>query len=273
MSTNSNYIVKPVDKALQVLTLLAEAGDDLPLKEICARTGLPKTTAFRYLYTLNVHGYVAHNGETDLYRLGPRSWQLGQAADQYARLLEVALPPMQALRDRFDETVNLGVLNHTSVVYLGMVESRRTLRMQAQLGSHDPVYATSLGKAMLAFLPETAWNNHLPARLSPRTPQTIISRAALQQELQLTRQRGYALDQGENEEGAYCIGAPILHPQQGRVIAALSVAAPASRLSNAQAQEVAQALIQTAEIIAHHLTAQPASPLNGAVPTAISNFP
>jgi DNA-binding IclR family transcriptional regulator len=268
MSANSNYIVKPVDKALQVLTLLAEANGDLPLKEICARTGLPKTTAFRYLYTLNVHGYVVHNGETDLYRLGPRSWQLGQAADQYSRLLEVALAPMQALRDRFDETVNLGVLNHTEVVYLGMVESRRTLRMQARLGSQDPTYSTSLGKAILAFLPEANWNNHLPARLAPRTPHTITSRAALQQELLLTRQRGYALDQSENEEGAYCIGAPILHPQQGRVIAALSVAAPASRLSVEQTHEVAQAIIATAELIARRLATSPSTELTGAEASA-----
>jgi DNA-binding IclR family transcriptional regulator len=249
---NSNYIVKPVDKALQVLTLLADADRELSLKEICTHAGLPKTTVFRYLYTLAAHGYVNHNGDSDLYRLGPRSWQLGQSAGQYAQLLEAALPLMQTLRDRFDETVNLGVLNQTNIVYLGMMESRRALRMQAQIGSLDPAYSTALGKAVLAFLPADRWSLHVPTDLTPRTAHTIISRTALGQELELTRKRGYALDQGENEEGACCIGAPIFD-RQGRTIAAISVAAPASRLSTEQREEVAAAVVQTASAISQHL--------------------
>jgi IclR family acetate operon transcriptional repressor len=252
MSSNSNYIVKPVDKALQVLTFLAEAGRELSLKEICTRTGLPKTTAFRYLYTLNAHGYVTHNGDSDLYRLGPRSWQLGQSAGQYAQLLEVALPLMQELRNRFDETVNLGVLNQTNIVYLGMVESRRALRMQARIGSHDPAYSTSLGKAILAFLPAEQWQAHLPARMTPRTDRTLTARTALRQDLEITRQRGYALDQGENEEGACCIGAPIFD-RLGRAIAAVSLSAPASRLSPDHIEEVAGVVMQTAQLIAKEL--------------------
>lgn len=252
MSGNSNYIVKPVDKALQVLTLLAEAGHELSLKEICTRVGLPKTTVFRYLYTLGFHGYVAHNGDADLYRLGPRSWQLGQSAQQYARLLELALPLMQELRDRFDETVNLGVLNRTDIVYLGMVESRRALRMQATIGGRDPAYSTSLGKAILAFLPEGQWQAHLPATLTARTPRTLTSLALLAQDLSLARQRGYALDNGENEEGACCIGAPITDAH-GHVLAALSVSAPASRLPERLVEQVAQAVMETTAMISQQL--------------------
>lgn len=252
MATNSNYIVKPVDKALQVLTLLAEAGSELALKDICQRTGLPKTTAFRYLYTLTAHGYVAHSNETDLYRLGPRSWQLGQSTGQYARLLEVALPFMQTLRDRFDETVNLAVLNQTDVVYLGMVESRHALRMQAQIGSHGPAYSTSLGRAMLAFLPEEQWLARLPSQLSARTPHTLTSHAALRHELARTRQRGYAVDLGENEEGACCLGAPILD-HHGQPLAAISLSAPASRLIDELVPVVAQAVVETAAAISQRL--------------------
>jgi IclR family KDG regulon transcriptional repressor len=249
MSANSNYLVKPVDKALQVLTTLAENGRELSLKEICARTRLPKTTAFRYLYTLSTHGYVTHDAEADLYRLGPRSWQLGQSAGRYGRLLEVALPLMQQLRDHFDETVNLAVLNQTEIVYLGMVESRRALRMQAQIGSQDPAYSTSLGKAILAHLPTEQQSSHLPAQLAPRTGQTLTSLSALQHELELTRQRGFAVDHGENEEGACCIGAPIFD-RHGRVMAAISVAAPASRLPDSAIPTVARAVIETAQTIA-----------------------
>jgi IclR family acetate operon transcriptional repressor len=252
MTAHNNYMVKPVDKALQVLTSLAEAGHELSLKEICARVGLPKTTVFRYLYTLGAHGYVAHNSDADLYRLGPRSWQLGQSAQQYARLIELALPLMQELRDRFDETVNLGVLNRTDVVYLGMVESRRALRMQAAIGGRDPAYSTSLGKAILAFLPESQRLAHLPPILFPRTDRTLTSLTQLDQDLALTRQRGYALDNGENEEGACCIGAPITDAH-GHVLAALSISAPANRLPASRVDEVAQALIQAAANLSQQL--------------------
>jgi IclR family KDG regulon transcriptional repressor len=254
MSTNHNYIVKPVDKALQVLTLLADVGRELSLKEICMRTGLPKTTAFRYLYTLSIHGYVVHNGESDVYRLGPRSWQLGQSAGQFARLLDVALPHMQELRDRFDETVNLGVLNHTDIIYLGMVESRRALRMQAILGGRDPAYSTSLGKAILSALPEEQRAAHLPARLIPRTNATLVAPEALRLDLELSRQRGYAVDQGENEDGSCCIGAPIFDRHR-HAIAAISVSAPASRLPPEMTERVAQAVMQAAAAISQQLEA------------------
>ena len=253
MATNSNYIVKPVDKALQVLTLLAEAGSELTLKDICLRTGLPKTTAFRYLHTLTARDYVAHNHETDLYRLGPQSWRLGQSSGRYARLLEVALPQMHVLRARFDETVNLAVLSHTDIVYLDMVESHHALRMQAQIGSHDPAYSTSLGKAMLAFLTEEQWLAHLPSQMNARTPHTLSSHTALRQELAQTRQRGYAIDLGENEEGACCLGAPILD-RHGQPIAAISLSAPASRLTDDLVPSVAQAVVETATAISQQLT-------------------
>jgi IclR family KDG regulon transcriptional repressor len=227
MSTNHNYIVKPVDKALQVLTLLADVGRELSLKEICMRTGLPKTTAFRYLYTLSI----------------------GQSAGQFARLLDVALPHMQELRDRFDETVNLGVLNHTDIIYLGMVESRRALRMQAILGGRDPAYSTSLGKAILSALPEEQRAAHLPARLIPRTNATLVAPEALRLDLELSRQRGYAVDQGENEDGSCCIGAPIFDRHRH------AIAATASRLPPEMTERVAQAVMQAAAAISQQLEA------------------
>jgi hypothetical protein len=124
---------------------------------------------------------------------------------------------MRELRDRFNETVNLGVLDGREIVYLDMVESRRSLRMQAQLGGRDPVYSTALGKAMVAFLPEDRWGEHLPARLTPRTEASHSSIVALRDDLRRTRERGYGLDDGENEEGVRCLGAPIFN-QDGHVV-------------------------------------------------------
>lgn len=246
------YIVKPVAKALQTLIVLGEAKRDLSLAELCPRVGLPKTTVFRYLQTLVAQGFVRHDPQTDRYGLGLRLWDLGQLVGANSRLREVAILPMEELRDCFDETVNFGVLDGKEIVYMEMAESRKSLRMQARLGGRDPVYTTSLGRAMLAFLPDERWPDHLPARLSARTTRTISSLPALRNELTATRRRGYAVDNGENEAEARCIGAPIWD-RRGGVIAAVSLSAPASRFDEAREAEVAAAVVNTAHRISRRL--------------------
>jgi len=246
------YIVKPVAKALQTLVVIGEADRDLSLAELCHRVDIPKTTIFRYLQTLVAHGFVRHDPLTDRYGLGLRLWDLGQLVGANTRLREVARLPMEALRDRFNETINLGVLDGKEVVYMEMAESRKSLRMQAQIGGRDPVHTTSLGRAMLAFLPDERWSEHLPARLAPRTARTISSLPALRSELMATRTRGYAIDDRENEDDARCIGAPIWD-RRGEVIAAVSLSAPASRFNEERDAEVAAAVVNTARHISRLL--------------------
>jgi IclR family acetate operon transcriptional repressor len=249
---SNDYIVKPVYKALQVLQCLGEERREMALSEICYRVGMPKTTTFRYLQTLCACGFVTHDPDTDLYRVGVRLWALGQLSRAPLHLRETALPLMRVLRDRFNETVNLGVLDGREVIYLDMVESRRSLRMQAQLGGRDPVYSTALGKAMVSFLPEERWAEHLPARIAPRTGASLTCIAALREELRRTRERGYGLDDGENEEGVRCVGAPIFD-QEGHVAGAVSLSAPATRMGDGALSEAAASVVQTAEGISRRL--------------------
>lgn len=249
---SNNYIVKPVYKALQVLQCLGQEGRELGLTEICHRVQLPKTTVFRYLYTLERCGFVAHNPETDLYRLGLRVFELGQLAGDQLQLRELARPFMQKLRDRFNETVNLGILDNEEIVYVDMIESHHSLRMRATLGSRDPVYSTALGKAMLAFMPEAQRKEHVPSQLAARTPNTVTSLATLEAELERTRQRGFSFDDEENENGARCIGAPIFD-HTGRVAAAVSVSGPSSRFSEDLQPAIADGVIETAAAISQKL--------------------
>jgi IclR family acetate operon transcriptional repressor len=247
-----DYIVKPVQKALQVLEVLGQEKRELSLAEICRRVGLPKTTTFRYLHTLQASGLVAHDPETELYRLGSRLWELGQSAGEQLQLRKAARPYMEQLRARFNETVNLAVLDGSEIVYVEMLESKMSLRMQAVTGGRDAVYSTALGKAMLAHLPEDEWRDHLPARLARRTARTITSITALREDLAQTRARGYARDRGESEEGARCVGAAIFD-QRGDVAAAISVSAPAVRLDDRNEREVAAAVMQAARAISRRL--------------------
>lgn len=249
-NTGQSYVVKPVFKALQVLIALGDEHRPLTLTEICHRVRLPKTTVFRYLQTLAQCGFVAHDRQEDMYHLGARLFELGQLAGQQLRIRDVALPVMAALRERFNETVNLGILDGYDVVYVEMAESHHSLRMQATLGSRDPAFSTALGKAILAFLDEPA--RHLPSRLTPRTVFTLHTRASVMQALAQVRQQGYALDDQENEDGARCVGAPIFE-YPGRVTAAISVSAPASRLGRDQVAEVAAAVREAAATISRQL--------------------
>lgn len=251
MSENNDYIVKPVYKALQVLERLGRERRKMSLTEISHLVRLPKTTVFRYLYTLEACGFVSHDPVQDLYGVGLRVFELAHSVSEALQVREIALPFMRELRDQFDETVNLGILDGQEVAYIEMIESRRSLRMQARLGSRDPVYSTALGKVILAFIPEEQWLQHLPERLSPRTDQTHTSQESLWADLKETHRRGYSLDKEENEEGAHCIGAPIFN-HLGQVTAAISVSAPISRLKG-KVERVAQATLHTATTISSHL--------------------
>ena len=251
MSETNDYIVKPVYKALQVLECLGREHRKMSLTEICHLVRLPKTTVFRYLYTLEACGFVSRDPLEELYWVGLRVFELARSVNEELQIREIALPFMRELRDQFDETVNLGILNGQEVAYIEMIESRRSLRMQARLGSHDPVYSTALGKVILAFTPEEQWSQHLPERLSPRTDRTHTSHETLSIDLKETRRRGYSLDREENEEGAHCIGAPIFN-HLGQITAAISVSAPIGRLIS-KVERVAQATLQTASTISGHL--------------------
>ena len=251
MSTD-RYVVKPVLKALQLLHFLGDEGHELGLTEIAHRIRMPKTSVYRYLNSLCEAGFVTRDDQ-GLYRLSLKMWELGQAVDGRLRIRQVALPFMQELRIRFNETVNLAILDGREIIYLDTVNSRKSLIMQVQPGSRDPVHSTALGKAIMAFLPESRWPDHLPSSLAALTSQTITSRPELEEELRDTRARGFALDHGENTAGACCIGAP-LFGQRRQVLAAISISAPESRLTPQLEQEMTEALLETTLAISHRLT-------------------
>lgn len=250
MSLDTRYIVKPVRKALQLLDELAAEGKPLTLTEIAERTALPKTTAFRYLYTLRSAGMVIQVDEGESYTIGPRLAAVAAPEAAIEILKRAALPQMRNLQLRFNETVNLAVIDGADVVYVSMVGSTRSLRMEASLGSRDPLHSTSLGKAILsARKPEQRFDG-LPRRLLARTPKTLTSRRALEQDLDVAAARGFAFDLEENEMGAHCVAAAIPGTNPA---AALSVSGPAQRLPAESLARVGASLIRACHAISSSL--------------------
>jgi IclR family acetate operon transcriptional repressor len=166
---------------------------------------------------------------------------------------EVALPYLHDLLVRFQETVNLGVLEHNEIVYLEVLESPQAFKMSSHVGARDYPHATSLGKAVLAFLPEKEVERIIRATGMPkRTEKTICSFSRLKEELTLIRRRGYSIDDQENEEGARCVGAPLLD-SRGNVMAAISLSGPAPHFSQAVIENIGAALTEITSLISQKM--------------------
>lgn len=253
---DEKYLVQPVLKAMQVLQLVCESPEPLSLNQLVRHAMLPKTTVFRYLKTLATLGFVEHDAEADRYRPGIGLWRLSHSSSPYEALREACKPHMKRLRQRFNETINLGVLSGGEVVYLDVLESDRSLRMQSTVGATDPLHSTSLGKVFLAFRPAGQQSSLIPAELPRLTKNTITDRNALLEQLGMIRATGYAIEIGENEEGSYCIAAPILD-HRGVAIAAMSLSAPISRYDEGSRQAICAGLITACGEIGRALGGEP----------------
>ena len=154
------------------------------------------------------------------------------------------------------ETVHLSVLQKTSVVYLDKVEPNRRVCMSSKIGTTNPVYCTSMGKAMLAFQPDDVIEQIIAKiRFVRYTPKTICTTEGLLKALERVRRRGYAIDDEEIELGVRCIGAPIFN-ENHRAIAAVSVSGPASRITVQSVPSIAEHLLRCCREISASLGLQ-----------------
>lgn len=233
-----------VGKALTVLESLRGADDGMPLKKIAEAVRLPKTTTFRILYTLEREGYVEKVAGDRLYRLTSKLMEFAAVKADDRRLQDLAQPVIQNLLSEFQETVNLGVLKGSHVLYLEVLESPHMFRLAARVGQRGSIHATAIGKALAAFHPaevvEAAIEN---GGLPKYTEKTIQGVRQFRAELTRVRRRGYAIDEQESLEGVRCLGAPILD-SSGRAVAAISVSGPSVRMTGPKVRVIAQALVQ-----------------------------
>lgn len=222
---------KTLERALTVLLEVGDSGDrGLTLSECSAVLGYSKATTHRILRTLTRRGFLRFDEGRHTFMLGVTNLRLGIDFLERIDLRREALPVLRRLAERVGETVHLGRLSGTDVVYIEKVESSQAVRMYSRVGDTMPAYSTGIGKAILAFLDEPELQRHLPDLLVARTSKTIVDPEALRRELGETRRRGYSIDDIENEEGIRCTGAPIFD-HANVVQAGISVAGPASRLT------------------------------------------
>ena len=246
--TRSIYDVAVLQKALDLLQVLAER-PDLGLSELSEKTGASKASTYRMLSTLESRGFVVKDDESRKYSPGVQLIALSCAVVARLDLVKAARPFMEELQQSLGETVNLGILADGQVLYVEILESGQGLRMASQVGARDALHSTALGKAILSALPASEARELLSGyRRLAATPRTIVGLEALIDELTLVAERGYSIDDEENEVGARCIGVPI-HDLAGRAIGALSVSGPATRLPGDVVASIGERLQEAAAAI------------------------
>jgi IclR family acetate operon transcriptional repressor len=251
----NSYIVQPVEKALGVLAYVVECGQVVSLKTVSQALGIPKTTAFRYLQTLSRAGFLEHDPARDRYSVGPRLRSMARTDTRVSRARELAQPLMLELVREFEGTANLAVKGDGSVVYLEVIDGLTGFCTKARSGDSHPLHSTALGKAILAHMPQPEALDYLSRPLTERTGRTLIEREELERQLRQIAQNGYAIETGENEDGAMCVGAPILD-ERGYPLVAISIAVPLARMSTSHAMIAGRKLSALAAELSRSMGAQ-----------------
>ena len=233
----SNYIIQSVSHALDVLEEFHGDVDELGVTELSKKLKLHKNNVFRILATLQSRNYIEQNKANENYRLGIRCLELGQTFIHQRGMLKQANPVLQELAEKTGETSYVSIMRGNEVVYLDSVEPKTTVRVVSRLGFHMPTYATAAGKVLVAFESEEDLRKRFSGELKSYTKNTFRTVEELFRDLEAVREKGYATDLEEFEEGLRCVASPI-RDYTRKVIGALSVSGPAHRLADEKIQTI-----------------------------------
>jgi IclR family transcriptional regulator, acetate operon repressor len=199
--------VQSVERALEVLELMADAGGELSLSDLAQSSGLPLATIHRLTRTLATRGYVRQL-PSRRYALGPGLIKLGETAGR--QLGTWAMPNRSMLTEKTGETSNMAMLDGAMIVYIAQVPSAHAMRMFTEVGRRVYPHSTGVGKAILCQLPDATVQRIIDQTGMPaQTPNSITDFDALLAELARIRDRGYAIDEGEQELGVRCFAVPV----------------------------------------------------------------
>ena len=255
--TERSSHVHSVQRALQLLELLAEENGELSLTELAGRLGWPKSTVHGILATLRDYRFVDQSAQNGRYRLGIRLFEFGHKVARSWDIREIALPVIKKLNTKFGELVHLATEDDGEVFYIEKIDSTHILRIVSEIGARLPMHCSALGKAMLAFRAPAEVKRILGKRGMPvMTENTITDPVKMEAELTRIRKQGYAIDNQEIMEGLRCVAAPI-RDRQGDVRYAVSVAAFAERLTGSYFEQVKDAVLETAAEISRLLGYKP----------------
>jgi DNA-binding IclR family transcriptional regulator len=235
-------------KSLDLLECLANSEKPLTAPQIAKRCGVSRPTAYRLLATLQSRGYVTNKEHA--YSLGTKILSLGRVILESMDLANEAYPYLRHLNQISGETTYVSILDDSEILYINKVESSQQIRTNCTIGTRNPLYCTSMGKSILAFLPDEERDALLnQVELRPFTEKTIVDKALLLEMLDMVRQHGYAVDDCEIEDNVNCLGAPIFN-HMGYPFAAMSISGPSFRMSPEKIAEFIPHLLEATQRLA-----------------------
>jgi DNA-binding IclR family transcriptional regulator len=235
--------IRSVKRALTILACFSANNPELSMTQIAEQVGLHKSTTHRLLATLEEMRFVQRSALTNLYQPGIRFLQVASLVSDHNDLRRILKPHLVSLCDRFEETIDLSILDGKDVIFLDVVESKQRVKLAAAVGQRLPAFCTASGKAFLAFLPKPEVDLILSGDFPQYTPSTATSLAEILEDLAVSRERGFALSEQEYEEGINTVASPILDGD-GYPIAVIAVAGPAFRFTEERLLQVGPELRQ-----------------------------
>jgi IclR family acetate operon transcriptional repressor len=245
--------VEAIERALEILDAFSADTPELGVAEISRALELKRSTVHRALASLEAGGLLRQDHVTQKYTLGSKVLKYAHVMQSQHSLPAIALPVMKALRDRFNETVALHVLEGQGRVVVQQVESTHDLhRTYRDLGMALPLVAGSPGKVILAFMPPDQSRRIVGKQLQPLTENTIIDVHELLCQLDEIRRHGYATSVGEHSSGISSVSCPVMN-QESRVVASVNISGPAERFARARALECLPFLKEATRYISREL--------------------
>jgi DNA-binding IclR family transcriptional regulator len=217
---------------------------------------MDKVIAYRLLRTLASEDFLVQDPSSKKYRLGPGLIELASHNLREVPASEIARPFMESLRDLSDETVMFVVRRGTETVVSLPLESRQPMRVTANVGDAESIHSTASGKVMLAFGPESLFDEVLVTGLPAVTPRTLTTPDKLRAEVKRVRTRGWALDNEECVTGIRALAAGVFG-RGGALEGCLAIRGPASRLTDAAVERVASELVRAAQSVSQKLGFEP----------------
>jgi IclR family acetate operon transcriptional repressor len=264
----NRHSIQSVDRALYLLETIAEAGGEATLTDLATRTGLNISTCHHLLATLIKRGFATKVPGRRLYALGARIFFLSYACLQ-VDLPRRAQPYLEAINRATGETVHLAALQGDAVVTLAVREARHPVRVDTgKIGKLEAPHATSIGKAILAWLPENEIQRILAGGMKRYTERTITEVPALIELLRIVRRNGYAVDREEYQPGVICVGAAI-RDQAGTVIGAISASTPLMRADDEHIALMREEISAATRALSAEF-GDPASQANGERPQVVA---
>jgi DNA-binding IclR family transcriptional regulator len=242
-----------LDKALNVLEMIAQAGD-IRLSTLAEATGYPPATIHRILGVLVRRRYVRQDPSNRKYMLSLKCLEISSRVTDNLEIIAAARPIMQKLMEKAGETVNLVCFEDMEAVYIDQVSNTKSLlRMFTRVGVRVPLHSSGVGKAFLAGRPPAEVLDYFRSAKKVRyTENSLVKEDEFLRDIEETRTRGYAVDREEFEDGVGCIAVVIT--QKGEVAGAMSISGPSSRLFGASTAQLAAEVVRSAAVVSKCLS-------------------